>query len=75
MTGPRVTSTKIPQPIVSEEFTVAINHPYQCRCSACLAWWAQVGPEPDKVFIPEDDYGPFTEAEVEAEIARLAAPE
>lgn len=70
MTEPRISSTKIPQPVISKKFTAASNHPYQCRCGICLTWWAQVGPEPD-----EDDYGPFTKAEVEAEIARLAALE
>lgn len=71
MTVPRVSpSEPRSQPVISEKFTAVSNHVYQCRCDICLIWWAQVGPEPD-----EDNYGPFTEAEVEAEIARLAALE
>lgn len=58
------------QSLISEEFDMPTNHSYQCRCGVCLIWWAQVGPEPD-----EDDYGPFTEAEVKAEQTRLAGPD
>jgi hypothetical protein len=28
-----------------EEFDVASNHPYECRCELCQRWWAEVGPE------------------------------
>lgn len=37
------------------------DHPYQCRCTVCLAWWAAVGPE-HLNGIPT--WGPFTAKEI-----------
>lgn len=45
---------------VPDEYMIASDHPYACKCESCLRWWVTVGPE-------ETDYGwsfgPFTEAE------------
>lgn len=42
------------------KFAEASDHPYACRCDACLRWWVAVGPE-------ETDhgwsFGPFSAVE------------
>lgn len=42
---------------------VGSNHPYTCKCSVCLEWWLQMGPEDDGT--PEGSYGPSTKAEID----------
>lgn len=42
----------------AQDFMDASSHPFSCRCSICLAWWAHMGPEED------GNYGPFTVEEV-----------
>jgi len=27
------------------DFAAASEHPYNCRCDKCLAWWASMGPD------------------------------
>jgi len=41
------------------DFAAASEHPYNCRCDKCLAWWASMGPDED------DGYGPFEPQEIE----------
>lgn len=36
------------------------NHEYMCNCSACLQWWALVGPDGGG----PGSYGPFTTEQV-----------
>ena len=56
-------------PDEAEALVAADRHPYSCSCAECLRWWALMGPDPDS---PDGDgYGPFTEAEVVAEKARM----
>ena len=38
------------------------DHPYSCRCDACLKMWRLIGPDPDT-----ERYGPFTEQEIQGE--------
>lgn len=38
-----------------KRFDEASNHPYECKCALCKAWWAQVPPEDDSM---DDDDAP-----------------
>ena len=42
------------------------EHPYQCRCPTCLAWWATMGPEDNH------SWGPFSEREIREYVASNA---
>ena len=45
---------------VTPEFTEASDHPYGCRCDACLRWWVAVGPADT----PQGwSFGPFSAVE------------
>jgi hypothetical protein len=48
----------------AESLRQASDHPYHCRCSLCLAWWAAVGREQQGDGTPS--YGPFSQQEVAA---------
>ena len=39
------------------DFDIASNHPFECKCKLCIEWWDEVGPEPDDMCscIGEDD--------------------
>ncbi len=50
--------------VVGSDFAMASDHPYTCRCGACLNWWATVGPE--EGLDGELHYGPFSAEEVQA---------
>jgi len=50
---------------IGPDFIAASDHPYDCRCEKCLAWWASIGPEGDDPDTP-GAFGPFTKQEVEA---------
>lgn len=45
-----------------ESFAIAVDHPYECRCSVCLDYWKAIGQEPET-----GKYGPFTEEEINGE--------
>ena len=45
---------------ISDAFANACDHPFTCRCAACLEWWATMGADEN------DIYGPFTKTEIEA---------
>lgn len=47
---------------ISEDFHDACDHDYDCRCSKCLQWWREAGPDEDGL------YGPFTKDEIEGDI-------
>jgi len=49
---------------ISQDVVVGSDHPYDCRCGTCLAWWATVGPEEDED--GSEGWGPFTREEIEA---------
>ena len=46
--------------MITKSFVAASDHPRKCRCALCLDWWESMSRYPD-----DDDYGPFTKAEVE----------
>lgn len=48
------------------------NHSYSCRCSTCIQWWIQMGPDGDPSI--KGAYGPFTRDEILAEARRLNLP-
>ena len=39
------------------------DHPYGCKCDTCRQWWKLVGPEDRGE--PTENYGPFTQEEIE----------
>lgn len=42
--------------VVTEDFALASDHNYCCRCPKCREWWVILGPEPDT-----HQFGPFTD--------------
>jgi hypothetical protein len=42
---------------ITNEFIIASNHDYKCKCDLCLRWWLAVGPEYDEDNRPT--FGPF----------------
>lgn len=45
---------------VGEDFAIASDHPYTCRCAKCWHWWKTIGPD-------EEGWGPFTQEEMQAD--------
>lgn len=51
-----------PKPMTQDEqarIDEASEHPYECRCKICLAWWKAVGPERDGDEEPDPDEPAF----------------
>lgn len=49
-------------PLTPEEqktFDIASEHPYDCACSACVLWWANVPPEDEDGDTSTDDEPAF----------------
>lgn len=55
---------------IEQDFVDASEHPPNCRCDKCLAWWASMGPEDDE----GQYFGPFTSAEVKAHCRKHGKP-